>query len=189
LGPKLDAYLIGQPPFLILEPGASGNLIFDVQNTGLIAWTPSLGVNLALVDGDPLGAEDPQTLAQPVPVGRMARWSLPVQAPRTPGIYRTAWQMTRDDVSFGPVLSGAVIVVPHAEGLGIDYGALISAWIQDLGEQFAMGLVRFWRDMAARVETWSGDGVAQAGSELDRLWRALAKWVQEIDPGGPREGE
>ncbi|MBN1643003.1 MAG: hypothetical protein JXA09_17330 [Anaerolineae bacterium] len=181
--PTFQARLIGQPRYLVLPPGGQGALVFDVQNTGTVAWMPGMGLDLPLAGGMPLGAADPQLLESVVPVGGVARWSVPVEAPRAPGIYRTSWQMAHQGQPFGPLLSGAVIVSPHVQGLGVDYAALLSAWIEDLGYQFTLGVRRAWEGATVRLDAWFGEGPAGLGDDLDRLWGELRQGLQEIDLG------
>jgi hypothetical protein len=187
--PPLDAYLVGQPPFLVLPPGGQGMLSFDVQNTGTTPWGPGVGIDLVHVDGTALGAANPQLLGGAVPVGQIAQWMVPVQAPRAFGVYRTSWQMAHDGARFGPVLSCAVIVLPYVEGLGTDYAALLNVWFKDLGDQMLAGIEGTFERWIQRFDGWFGDDLTSLSGALDRWWRSLEERVRQMGAGDGRGSE
>jgi len=161
--PLYDSVVINSSDFAILHPGQSVEITFDVQNTGNVAWVPQQGYALINTNGESLGASAIQALASEVPPGRVARWVIPITAPSQSGLHRTEWQMAHNEEPFGSVLSCLVIVVPEGE-IGIDPGALLEEWFNELMRQISTKLNELWESLLQQLEEW-------LQRELDRLWR------------------
>jgi len=170
----VDALLIDSSEHLLAKPGESDSVIFDVQNTGSMTWSPGQGFRLENINGVTLGATSPQVLVGEVPPGQVARWLLSITAPQEQGVYRTEWQMMYNGYSFGPVMSSMVIVVPEGE-IGVDPGGLLEEWLNELIEQISTELNELieqistelnelWEDLEEQFREW-------LQRELERVWR------------------
>jgi hypothetical protein len=88
----------------IMEPGLVYNAKIEIRNTGTSTWTASGGYQLkATQSGDQLRTLEAMSLdsAQVVGPGEVARFTVRLQAPQTPGYYPTEWRMSRGDKPFG----------------------------------------------------------------------------------------
>ena len=81
-----------------------------LRNDGLTGWDPAHYSLIAA--GDVYGAAAVYPLPAAVTVGQTATWALPARAPTSAGIYQQRWQLTRDGLPVGPLVSVFIVVVP-----------------------------------------------------------------------------
>jgi hypothetical protein len=77
------------PDGTVVEPGSTLDKRWEVENAGTCNWDS--GYHLKLVNGDPMGVEEEQTLF-PARAGTRPVIRLQFTAPSKPGQYRSAWQ-------------------------------------------------------------------------------------------------
>ena len=158
-----DSTVISSDSFRVLQPGQTGEITFDVQNTGRVTWTPHGDYAMINTNGVSLGASPIQTLISEVPPGGVARWVIPITAPSQAGVNWTKWQMAYNEEPFGAMMAGLIIVVPEGE-IDFDLLALLEEWVNELKEQVSAELKEFWEDLERRFTEW-------LQRELERLWR------------------
>ncbi|MCY7288706.1 MAG: FAD-binding protein [Cryobacterium sp.] len=98
--------------------GRAARVTVVMRNSGVSTWTPAAGVALvpdASADAAPWQLS-PQTVAQDVPPGSTATFTIESAAPTQVGVYRLAWRMSRGSSrSFGSRTTRLVVrVVPLA---------------------------------------------------------------------------
>lgn len=124
--PRNDAEFLGQSDYITVRPGEIFQIYFDVKNMGFGTWSPAAGYGLASANDTRFGAAARQELGELVIPGRVKRWALTMVAPRDPGTFRTAWQMSHGAVRFGPEMFIQVTVsAPQAEPPWV--GAVVTA--------------------------------------------------------------
>jgi hypothetical protein len=158
-----DSIVISSDSFKVLQPGQTGEITFDVQNTGSGTWRPGSDYALINTNGVNLGASPIQTLTTEVPPGRIARWVIPITAPSQAGVNWTEWQMAYNEELFGAMMAGLIIVAPEGE-IDFDLLALLEEWVNELEEQISAELKEFWEDLERRFTEW-------LQRELERQWR------------------
>ena len=146
-----DSTVISSDSFKVLQPGQTDEIIFDVQNTGRVTWTPQGDYTLINTNGVSLGASPIQTLITEVPPGRIARWVIPITAPSQAGVNWTEWQMAYNEESFGAMMAGLIIVAPEGE-IDFDLLALLEEWVNELEEQISAELNEFWEDLTRLLQ-------------------------------------
>lgn len=158
-----DSTVISSDSFKVLQPGQTDEITFDVQNTGMVTWTPQGDYTLINTDGVSLGASPIQALTTEVPPGRIARWVIPITAPSQVGVNWTEWQMAYNEEPFGSMMAGLIIVAPEGE-IDFDLLALLEEWVNELKEQISAELKEFWENLKRQFMEW-------LQNELERLWR------------------
>lgn len=166
-----NATMIRSPSPLILHPSESGEIVFEVQNTGKVNWLPPQDFALMNTNGVNLGALPIQPLINEIPVGRVSRWVIPVTAPPTNGLKLTEWQIAYREGPFGERMFCLVIVVPEGE-LDIDPGALLAQWLDKLTQRLQEELDRIREDLTNRLKDW-------LQRELERVVSNLLKTLSE----------
>lgn len=69
-------------------------MIWKIQNTGILSWTSRYGYRY--VSGEPIHQKSEYGLRKTVPAGGIAEIIVDMNAPKTPGSYRTEWAMYDD---------------------------------------------------------------------------------------------
>ena len=101
---------VNLPPETEIPSRATFSKIWRVKNNGDAAW-PS-GCVLAHAGGDLMGAE-PRITLPPVPAGQTIDLEVAFVAPdEATGLADSIWQLLHDQVSFGPLLTASVVIVP-----------------------------------------------------------------------------
>jgi hypothetical protein len=149
----LDASPVSQPDALLLTPGESSELVFDIQNTGSVSWLPGQGYALVNTNEQSIGASPVQVLANEIPPGRIAQWVVPITAPEQISLHWTEWQMAYDGEPFGAKASCLVAVVPEGE-VDIDIAALLAQWLEELKQDIRDRIDQSLQDLADRFEAW-----------------------------------
>jgi hypothetical protein len=149
--------VVGVPEVMVLAPGQSAAIAFDVMNTGSYAWTAEEQVQLENVGETALSAPSPLPLRAEIPPLRTVRWTVPIVAPQEAGLYGSQWQMTLGGEPLGPVMSALIFVSPNLEpgDLKLDPVALFQEWIRGLFDQL----------------------VARLQALLEELWRQIVEWL------------
>jgi|WetSurMetagenome_2_1015567.scaffolds.fasta_scaffold130150_2 hypothetical protein len=80
---------ISIPDGTVVDPGATLDKRWEVENSGTCNWGE--GYHLKLVNGDPMGVDQEQTLF-PARAGTRPVIRIVFTAPSKPGTYRSAWQ-------------------------------------------------------------------------------------------------
>lgn len=98
------------PDGSIIQPGASIDKRWEVENSGSCSWES--GYTLRLIAGDELSAGNQLTLV-PARSGTRAVIRILFQAPQESGNYRSAWQAyNRNDLPFGDPIFMDIVVQP-----------------------------------------------------------------------------
>ena len=160
-----DSTLINSGGFIVLQPGQTSDMIFDVQNTGSSTWMPRNDYVLLNTNGVSLGAYPVQVLINEIQPGEIAQWVVPVIAPPQIGLNRTEWQMAYDGDPFGAKASCLVAVVPEGE-IDIDIAALLEQWLEELQKEIEDRFDQFLQDLADRFEEWLQQESERLLSEL-----------------------
>jgi len=167
---RLDARVINQPPVLVLSPGQTSRIHFDVQNTSVVTlWSGRTTLSLLVDQSNRALITSPtHQLDSDIPPGYQVRWEIEIAAPDAPGFYSLHWQMHFADAPFGPVLSCRVRVgglstatwLPTADDEGIDPSGLVDAWLRSL-----------LAETTARIESHVGALEEQILARLEDLQR------------------
>lgn len=97
-----DAVVVRHTIPEIMAPGRSYAATIEIRNTGTSTWTAGEGYYLKGVkSGDALRAAETASLAGAVAPGGVARFTVNLNAPQTPGYYATEWRISRGDTRFG----------------------------------------------------------------------------------------
>lgn len=91
-----QALWIAQTPAdgTVFSPGQEFDMIWKIQNTGILSWTSRYGYRY--VSGEPIHQKSEYGLRKTVPAGGIAEIIVDMNAPKTPGSYRTEWAMYDD---------------------------------------------------------------------------------------------
>jgi hypothetical protein len=108
------AAFISQSPYPTVPASQYFQVWFEVRNSGSSTWDS--GYALINTNGQTLGAAERHAVSGSVGPQGTYRWTLLVQAPGTPGTYRTAWRVARGDAAFGPSMYIDVTVPGAAPG-------------------------------------------------------------------------
>ncbi|MBI5542851.1 MAG: peptidoglycan DD-metalloendopeptidase family protein, partial [Deltaproteobacteria bacterium] len=100
-----DARLTGEtvPDDTRFVSGSSFTKTWTLRNAGTSSWTRAGGYQWKYLRGDLMGATATVDLGASETIGPSGSrvWSVPMQAPSTPGTYRGYWQMSHNGVGFG----------------------------------------------------------------------------------------
>ena len=77
------------PDGTLMNPGQAFTKTWELRNSGTCAWSTSY--QLVFFSGERMGAAETYAFTENVPVGRTARFSVPMTAPSTAGSYRGYW--------------------------------------------------------------------------------------------------
>jgi hypothetical protein len=94
-----DSAFAGQSPYPTVYIGEAFQVYFSLNNSGTSTWEP---VHYWLQNQEgALGANPKQPLSDMVAPGGTSTWNIDMVAPSTPGVYRTSWMVSHDNVDFG----------------------------------------------------------------------------------------
>ncbi len=91
------------PDGTLMNPGQTFTKTWELRNSGTCAWSTSY--QLVFFSGERMGAAETYAFTENVPVGRTARFSVPMTAPSTAGSYRGYWMFKNASgqlFGFGP---------------------------------------------------------------------------------------
>ncbi len=77
------------PDGTLMNPGQTFTKTWELRNSGTCAWSTSY--QLVFFSGERMGAAETYAFTEAVPVGKTARFSVPMTAPSTAGSYRGYW--------------------------------------------------------------------------------------------------
>ncbi len=86
-----------------------------------------------------------------------------MQAPATPGIYRTQWTLKHGEQPFGPPLSVDVTVRPRLEE---DWGKTIEEWLRTTMGRLLEAFEDWWRGVQRELEKWLEEELEKQLTEL-----------------------
>jgi Leucine-rich repeat (LRR) protein len=119
-----SATYVGQSAYPTVMAGNQFSIYFDLINSGTTTWTPD-NYWLGAV-GDSLGASAQQPITTSVAPGQTYRFTIPMTAPATTGVYRTQWTMTKNGTGIGPSYMYIDVTVISASAVTISGNAGIA---------------------------------------------------------------
>jgi len=129
--PQYNAALLDCPSLLVAVANGRMAVSLKSPNTGSAEWRVGQGYALQNVNGQPLGSPARVELAADTPAGTVASWSLTLQAPSTPGVYRSEWRMVQGSQPFGATITVELRV------LGVNPSGWFERLRQDLDRRLA----------------------------------------------------
>lgn len=150
IAPKPAMRLYSLPDFPRLKPGERGEITIKVQNTGAETWPAGERLLFQRKRGSDFGIPSPLRLHTDILSDATLQFTLPVQAPMTPGVYDSAWRFSYDGSFFGDEIPITVIVIPEQSDAG--FGDTIAAFIAQQRQQLEQSFAEAWAGVRAEIE-------------------------------------
>ena len=168
---RLGSSLVAWPSPLVLQAGQSGELAFELQNTGEVAWLPGPDFGLVCSGCERLGLPTFQPLANKIAVGQVGSWVIPVMAPSSPGLSWLQFQMAYREDPFGRTVYCLVVTAPQGQS-GLDPGDLLREWLKQPSQRVRDWWEQYRRGLEERAQE-------RLKREADRLARELVRSIEQ----------